>query len=147
AALLRLALEGRQAFFQFLHLVLDRTTLAFEEILDRVPEAGIANPMRAVGGGGEISPLNLVRALRSGLDALQSARYGEIDGAVITRLEMQEGEVSGAAPVAAIERILAHQVQGTRDIAPVLLRHHQHHALAQTAPQQVEEFARQIGRT
>src|SRR5271154_1081825 len=111
-------LEGRQDLLQFLHLVLDRAALALEEILDRLGEAGIANPMRAIGGGGEISPLDLVRALRPGLDALQSARDREIDGAVIARFEVEKGNLAQTSPIAAVKRIPAHQVQGARDIAP-----------------------------
>src|ERR1700722_15835782 len=140
------SLEGREHLLELVHLVRDRAALALEEILDRVGEAGVANPMRAVGRGGEITALNLVRALRPGLDAFQAARDREIDGAVIARLEMQEGKIADAAPIAAVKRVATHQVQGARDVAPVLLGHHQHHAFAHALAQQVEEFARQIGR-
>src|ERR1700689_3161013 len=139
-------LEGRQDFLQFLYFVLDRAALALEEILNRFGEAWIANPMRAIGGGGEIAALDLVRALRPGLDALQSARDREIDGAVITCFEVEKGNLAQTSPIAAVERVPAHQVQGAGDIAPILFGHHQHHALAHALTQQVEELARQIGR-
>ena len=52
-----------------------------------------------------IAARQLVLALRAGLDHLQLALDGEVDRLVVADLEMQEGVVLDAAPVAAVERV------------------------------------------
>src|SRR5258708_28128235 len=57
---------------------------------------------------------------------------------------MEEGEIAGAARVAAIERVAPEQVEGAGDVAPAFLRHHQHDALGHALADEIEESARQI---
>src|SRR3954469_24721931 len=80
---LRLALERRHFLFELLHLAFERRALTRREVGDGAGETGVADPVGAVGRRRQISALYLVRALRSGLDALQAPRDGEIDGAVV----------------------------------------------------------------
>ncbi len=76
--------------------------------------------MGAVGRHRQVAALDLVLALRAGLDAREPVLDGKVDGAVIADLEMQEREIAEAAPVAAIERVAADEVERAGDIAPAL---------------------------
>ena len=79
--------------------------------------AGSGNPASTVGGHRQIAALDLVRALRTGLDALQSAGDRELDRLVIAALEMKEFVIAVAAPIAAVDRILAEQVERAGDVS------------------------------
>ena len=116
-----------------------------QEILHRPAQAGMGDPMRGVGRPRQIAALDLVPPLRAGLDALQPVRDREIDGAVIAEFEMQERPVAAAAPVAAVQRLGARQVQRAGHRLAGVLRHHQHHPVAQPLPQQRKERPGQIG--
>ena len=96
------------------------------------------------GGPGQVAALDLVLALRAGLDA-QAAFDREVDGAVVAELEMQEGRVDDGAPVAAVERLSPQQVERAGDRLAILLRHHQHHLVAEPLAQQRPEVAREVG--
>ena len=67
----------------------------------------MGDPVGGVGRLGQVAALDLVLALRAGLDALQAVLDGEVDGAVVAELEMQERPVAAAAPVAAVQRLVA----------------------------------------
>ena len=54
-------------------------------------------------------------ALRAGLNAGEPHFDARFDGLVIAQLEMQEGDVFHRAPVAAIERVAADEVQRARN--------------------------------
>src|SRR6185437_2015809 len=142
---LRLALERRHLLLELLHLAFQGDTPAPHEIGHGAGEARIADPMGAVGRRWQVSALNLVRPLGSGLDPLQPARDGEIDGAVVARLEMEEREIAGAAPIAAIERVAAEQVEGAGDVAPALPGHDQHDAVGHALADEIEEGAGEVG--
>src|SRR6202023_3874133 len=86
----------------------------------------------------------LVLALRARLDTLEPARYRELDRLVIAQLEVQERVVLGCAPVAAVERVRAHEVDGAGDVASGALRHHQRDPLAHGLADERIERARQI---
>ena len=79
-------------------------------------KAGIGDPMRAVGRHRQIAALHFVRPLRAGLDPLQAALDRELDRAVIAALEMEERVFAVAAPIAAIDRVAAEDVEGAGDV-------------------------------
>jgi len=68
-------------------------------------------------------------AISPGLDPRQAPADGPLDGLVVAELEMQKGDVFDTAPVAAIEAVVADQVQGPGDPAPMTPRHHQQHPI------------------
>ena len=72
--------------------------------------------MRAIGRHGQIAALDLVRALRARLDALQPVRDREFDRLVIAALEMEEFVIPVAPPIAAVDRVLAEQVERAGDV-------------------------------
>ena len=86
-----------------------------------------------------------METLRAGLDNGKSAFNGELDGLIITRLEMQAGDVDIGAPVAAEQRILADEIQRPADDAAIIFGHHQQHPVGHAVPQMVEHFMGQIG--
>src|SRR5690348_12603532 len=101
----------RGKFFETFHLVLDHLALARQKLSDSPAKGRIGDPVSAVGRHRQIPALDLVRALRAGLDALQSAGDRELDRLVIAALEMKEFVIAVAAPIAAVDRILAEQVK------------------------------------
>src|SRR5579872_3666794 len=100
-----LAPERRQLLRELVHLRGNGRALALEEVRNRAREAAVAHPMGAVGGRGEITPLDLVGSLGARLDAREPVLDGEIERAVIADLEMQERVIADAAPVPAEERV------------------------------------------
>ena len=61
----------------------------------------------------KIAALDLVLALGAGFHGLQAALDREIDRLIITGLEMQVLVVLDAAPVPAVQRLGADQVEGS----------------------------------
>ncbi len=61
--------------------------------------------MGRMGGHRQVAAGELVLALGAGLDALELAIDGELDGLVVAELEMQERVVLDGAPVAAEQRV------------------------------------------
>src|SRR5688572_2061344 len=70
-------------------LVRHGRALALQIAGDRMAQAWIPDPMRAVGGDRKIAAGELVRPLRASLDRAEPPRNREIDGLVVTDLEMQ----------------------------------------------------------
>ena len=66
---------------------------------------------------GPVAAGELVLALRARLDPLEAAGDGKVDRLVVADLEMQEGVVLDAAPVAAVEPPVADEVDGAGDVA------------------------------
>ena len=79
--------------------------LADQIVGDRPAQPGIGDVMGRMGGHRQIAARELVLALGAGLDALELAVDGELDGLVIADLEMQERVVLDRAPVAAEQRV------------------------------------------
>lgn len=125
ARLADLAAPERSHLGQISHFLIDRRALAAQEIGDGLLKALIAQPMQRMGGDRQIAPRQLVLALGAGLDAGQPLRDGPVDGAVIAQLEMQEGVILDAAPIAAVKRIGSDQVQRPGHRPPVPQRQHQ----------------------
>ena len=84
-------------------------------------------------------------ALRAGLDARELALDRKVDRLIVAQLEMQERVVLDRAPVPAVERVAADEVDRARDVAPGAFRHHQQHLVGHRLADQRIEFARQIG--
>src|SRR5258708_2732721 len=139
-----LAAERRQ-IGELVHLVLDGDALPLHEIGHGSGATGIANPMGAVRCAREIAAAYLVGPLRAGFHPPQSPCDGEVDGAVVARLEMQEREIAEAAPVAAIERVAADEIERAGDEALLLLAHHEDDLLRHAPADEVEERAVEIG--
>ena len=102
--------------------------------------------MGAIGRHGQIAAGELVRALRAGLDARELVRNGEVDGLVVADLEMQAGVLLERAPIAAIERVGADEVQRPGDGAALALGKHEQDLIAHGLADQAEELPREIGR-
>src|SRR5258708_37427710 len=102
--------------------------------------------MRGIGRRRQIAALDLVLALGAGLDAPHPMRDREVDGAVVAGFEMQQGKVAGAAPIAAVERVLAAQVERAGDQAAVALAHDKDDALGHALADEIEERAGEVRR-
>jgi hypothetical protein len=74
-----------------------------EEALDRIPEAGVADPVRAVGRDRRVAALELVGALGAGLDPGEAALDRELDRLVVAGLEVEKLELLPAAPDPAVD--------------------------------------------
>ena len=90
-----------QGLGQFLANGAHVTTLAAQIIRHGAAQAGIGDEMGRARRHRAIAPGELVLALCPGLDPRQTVGEGVIDGLVIADLEMQEGVILDAAPVAA----------------------------------------------
>ena len=111
----------------------------------RPAQAGMGDVVEGMGGDGQVAARQLVLPLRPGLDPLQPARQGKIDGLMIADLEMQEGVVLDAAPVPAVERLAADEIDRAGDIAPLAFRHDQQDVVGHALADQRIEGPRQIG--
>ena len=100
--------------------------------------------MRRIGRHRHVAARQLVLALRAGLDPRELVLDREIDRLIVAQLEMQERVVLDRAPVAAVERVAADEVDRARDVAPGALRHHQQHLVAHGLADQRIELAREI---
>jgi inorganic pyrophosphatase len=73
---------------------------------------------------------------------LQLALDGEVDGLVVADLEMQEGVVLDAAPVAAVEGVGADEVDRAGDVAAAAAGHDQEDVVGHALADQREECRR-----
>src|SRR5438477_6090361 len=73
--------------------------LADEIVGNRAAQPRIGNVMGGMGGNRQIAAGELVLALGAGLDTLELAIDGKLDGLVIAALEMQERVVLDGAPM------------------------------------------------
>src|SRR4029453_2788186 len=109
-------------------------------------QAGIGDVMRAIGLDREIAARELVSALCARFHPREFPRDGEFDRLVVADLEMEEGVVLDAAPVTAVEGVLADEIKRARDIAVPALGEDKRHALGHACCEQAEAVPRQIGR-
>ena len=84
-------------------------------------------------------------ALRTGLDGSETLLDREIDGLVIADLEMQEGMVLDAAPVATVKPVRAHEVDRAGNAASIALGHDQQDVIGHAFADQREEVAVEVG--
>src|SRR5450759_1149941 len=89
----------------------DFRSLVDEKGADRTRELGVGNGVRRTCGHGHQAARELVYALRTTLEQRDSPLDAKFDRLVITRFEMQAGNVYFRPPVAAPERRGAEDVQ------------------------------------
>src|SRR5690242_12735386 len=92
-----------------------------------------------------IAARDLVLALRPGLDRLQAMIDRPFDRAIVTELEVQEGQVINTAPISAVKGVGADDVERAGDRSPVAACKEQQKSVAHRRRDSVEEVARQIG--
>ena len=131
----------RKLFGGGLHI----SALAREIVGDGPAQSRIGNVMRRIGGVGQVAARELVLALGPGLDPLQPVCDRVVDGLIVADLEMQERVVLDRAPIAAVERIGADEIDGACDPAAGAARHHQQDAVAHSFADDRKEFAGEIG--
>src|ERR1700722_6772393 len=122
------AAEGR-VFLIMGDRALDRFSLVSEIVGDRPGKPRVGEFVRRISEGRSIAAGELVLALGASLDAPQSARQREVDRLIVADLEMQKRPVLDRAPVAAVERVVADEVDRARDIPSGPARHHKEHAV------------------
>src|ERR1700722_4080454 len=137
------AAEGR-VFLIMGDRALDRDTLVSEIVGDRSSKPCVCEFVRRVGQGRAVAARELVLALSASLDAAQSAREREVDRLIVADLEMQKRPELDCAPVPAVQRVVANEVDGAGDIASGAARHDQEHAVGEGRADQFEESAGQV---
>ena len=95
----------------------DRVPLVPQIVGDRLGETRVGELMRRIGERRAIAARELVLSLRAGLDPPQAAVKREVDRLIIADLEMKERPVLDRAPVAAVERVVADEIDGAGDVA------------------------------
>src|SRR5882762_219208 len=73
-------------------------------------------------------------------------RDRELDRAVIAALEMHEAVLAVGAPIAAVDRVTAEDVESAGDVVAATLCHDQHDLIGHALADQREEAPVQIGR-
>src|SRR5688572_5223512 len=102
--------------------------------------------MQTVGGMRKIATRELVLPLCACLNALESVGDGIFDSLIVAGLEMQVRVMLDGAPIAAVKRIAADEVQRPRDHPARAAAHDQQNALGHLLANQAEEFPVEIGR-
>ena len=97
----------------------DRRPLVPQVVGDCALEARVRELVRRIGHDGPVAARELVLPLRAGLDALQPSAQREVDRLIVADLEMEKRALLDRAPVAAVERVVADEVDRARDIAAV----------------------------
>src|SRR5947209_997835 len=118
--------------------------LVLEVIADGAGHAWIGKIVRGIGRHRPVAARELVLALRTGLDALQSARDAEFDRLVIADFEMQEWVLLDRTPVAAVERVVADKIQRPGDVVPSAFGDNQQDAIGKRFADHREEFTIEI---
>ena len=119
--------------------------LALEIVGDRAAQARIGDVVRRIGGDRQVAARELVLALGAGLDAGELVRDRELDRLVVAELEMQERVVLDRAPVAAIQRVGADEVERAGNLSAGALGHDQQDVVAHALADQREERAGEVG--
>ena len=100
--------------------------------------------MRRPGRDRPVAPGELVRSLCPRLDPGEAAFDGGVDRLVIAQLEMEIGHVLGAAPIAAVKRVRADEVERAGDRAPIAEREDQQDPVGHPLPDHREEGAGEV---
>src|SRR5690606_18097867 len=94
---------------------IDLATLGAQIARNRLPKAGIADPVRGPRQDGFIAAGYLVFPLRAGFDPRQAAFDRIVDRLMVAEFKMQKGAIFSAAPIAAEERVAADEIQRPGD--------------------------------
>src|SRR4029079_314997 len=123
---------------------LRRHTLAFrlEELGNRAPKTTVGDEVRARGHHRLVAPGDFVLALRAGLNGCEAVLDSPLDRAVVAELEVKEGHLLRAAPIAAVERVRPDEVERTGDRMAAAAGEEQQDGIAHPLADQAEEFAR-----
>src|SRR5581483_9618257 len=100
-------------------------TLARKIVGNGAPQGGIGDEMRRIGSLRQVAARELVFALGAGFDTIEPMDNRVIDGLVVAEFKMKEGMMFDGAPIAAIKRILADEVERAADPAAGAACHHQ----------------------
>src|SRR5690349_8784017 len=100
--------------------------------------------MGAAGDHRLIAARDLVLALGARLDTAQAVVDRPFDGLVIAELEVEKRHLLGAAPVTAIERLTANEVERSSDRHAAAAGEEQQDLVAHALANEVEELARQV---
>ena len=92
-----------------------------------------------------IAARELVFPLSARLHPAKPPRDREIDGLIITKFEMEEGNILTASPIAAVECICADQVERTGDRTAITQGENQQDPVCHRLAEQAEESAGQVG--
>src|SRR5579871_5851769 len=87
--------------------------LALQIVGDRAAEGGFADIVRGAGGDGTVAARDLVGALGARFDHAKAMLDRVFDRLVVANLEMQERPVLDCAPIAAVDRAAAEEIQRT----------------------------------
>src|SRR5271165_7277828 len=90
--------------------------LVSEIVGDRLAQTRVGELMRRIGERRAVAARELVLSLGAGLDPPQSAVEREVDRLIIADLEMKERPVLDRAPVAAVERVVADEIDRACDV-------------------------------
>ncbi len=126
-------------------VMVDAARLPRREITDGGGKALVGDVMRGARHGRHEAAGYLVLALRAGLEACESVLDAVFDALVVAGLEMQAVVVAAGAPVAAVQRILAHEEDRERDRRPALAGDLQHHSLRHPLAHHLEELQIEVG--
>src|SRR5579864_8668910 len=136
--------EGR-VFCEMLDLLFDHVALPLDKGSNGAAEAGVRDPMGAVGRHRQVAALQFMRSLRARLYPLQAALDRELDGPVIAAFEMQKAVFAVRPPIASVNRIAAQNVESTGDVVLAAPRHEQHDLVGHALAKQRKELPRQVG--
>ena len=101
--------------------------------------------MGASGDHRLIAARDLVLALGPGLNASEAVIDRPFDRSIIAELEMEEGHLFGATPVAAVERVAANEVQRAGHRQAAAAGEKQQHLVAHPLGDEIEELPGEIG--
>ena len=90
---------------QFVHIVADGISFAFQKTVDRVAEFGIFQPVPGMRGGGNEAACEFVFSLRTAFKHLQAMGNRVFDALLVTGFKVQPGHVFQRAPMAAIQAL------------------------------------------
>ena len=124
---------------QPVHLALHCRTLLLRGTAPPAREGRVGDVVRGEDGGGQVTPGDLVLALRARLDPRQAAADRQLDRLIVAELEVQEGNILQATPVAAVEAIVADQVERAGDPAAAATGHDQQHPVGHPLAEQRKE--------
>src|SRR5690606_34629912 len=128
-----------------LHVVDHAAPLAAQEITDGPAKAFVLYPVGGPGGGGQEPAADLVLPLGTRLEAAQAMGDAVLDALVVTGLEMQAVELLPAAPVAAVQGVLAAEIDGAGHGSALVMGEHQYQLLTHGASEFLEEGLAQGG--
>jgi hypothetical protein len=125
---------------------LNRAALVLEVVGYRRMKPGVADIVHRARRNGQVAARQLVRALGAGFDGFQATLDGEVDGLVVAGLEVQAVVIFHAAPVAAIQRVAADEVDRAGDPAAFVAHHDQQDVFRHGFADSRKELAGEVGR-